>query len=49
MLTAVDALREAGAEVAGVAVVVDRGAGDAIRAAGLAYRAAYDLADLGLA
>ena len=34
VLTAVDALREAGAEVAGVAVVVDRGAGDAIRAAG---------------
>ena len=49
VLTAVDALREAGAEVAGVAVVVDRGAGDAIRAAGLAYRAAYDLVDLGLA
>ena len=48
VLTAVDALREAGAEVAGVAVVVDRGAGDAIRAAGLAYRAAYDLVDLGL-
>jgi orotate phosphoribosyltransferase len=49
VLTAVDALREAGAQVAGVAVVVDRGAGDAIRAAGLAYRAAYDLVDLGLA
>jgi orotate phosphoribosyltransferase len=48
VLTAVDALREAGAAVAGVAVVVDRGAGDAIRAAGLAYRAAYDLVDLGL-
>jgi orotate phosphoribosyltransferase len=48
VLTAVDALREAGAEVAGVAVVVDRGAGDAIRATGLAYRAAYDLVDLGL-
>jgi orotate phosphoribosyltransferase len=49
VLTAVDALREAGAAVAGVAVVVDRGAGDAVRAAGLAYRAAYDLVDLGLA
>jgi orotate phosphoribosyltransferase len=49
VLTAVDALREAGAEVAGVAVVVDRGAGEAIRGAGLAYRAAYDLVDLGLA
>jgi orotate phosphoribosyltransferase len=48
VLTAVDALREAGAEVAGVAVVVDRGAGAAVRAAGLAYRAAYDLTDLGL-
>jgi orotate phosphoribosyltransferase len=49
VLTAVDALRDAGAEVAGVAVVVDRGAGEAIRSAGLAYRAAYDLVDLGLA
>jgi orotate phosphoribosyltransferase len=49
VLTAVDALREAGAVVAGVGGVVDRGAGDAVRAAGLAYRAAYDLVDLGLA
>jgi orotate phosphoribosyltransferase len=49
VLTAVDALREAGANVVGVAVVVDRGAGDAVRAAGLDYRAAYSLADLGLA
>ncbi|MDG4834556.1 orotate phosphoribosyltransferase [Solwaraspora sp. WMMD1047] len=48
VLTAVEALREAGAEVVGVAVVVDRGAGDAVRAAGLPYRAAYTLADLGL-
>lgn len=48
VLTAVAALREAGAEVAGVAVVVDRGAGDAVRAAGLEYRAAYTLSDLGL-
>jgi orotate phosphoribosyltransferase len=48
VLTAVQALREAGAEVAGVAVVVDRGAGDAVRAAGLEYRAAYTLSDLGL-
>ena len=46
--TAVDALREAGADVVGVAVVVDRGAGAAIRAAGLDYRSAYSLADLGL-
>ena len=49
VLTAVDALREAGATVVGVAVVVDRGAGDAVRAAGLDYRAAYTLADLDLA
>lgn len=48
VLAAVEALREAGAEVAGVAVVVDRGAGDAVRAAGLDYRAAYTMADLGL-
>ncbi|MFU8850886.1 orotate phosphoribosyltransferase [Micromonospora sp. SL1-18] len=48
VLAAVEALREAGAEVVGVAVIVDRGAGDAVRAAGLPYRAAYTLADLGL-
>ncbi len=35
VMTAVDALREAGAEVVGVAVIVDRGAGDAVREAGL--------------
>ena len=49
VMTAVEALREAGADVVGVAVIVDRGAGDAVRAAGLDYRAAYSLADLGLA
>ncbi|MFG3422828.1 orotate phosphoribosyltransferase [Micromonospora sp. NPDC047730] len=48
VLTAVEALREVGAEIVGVAVIVDRGAGDAVRAAGLPYRAAYTLADLGL-
>jgi orotate phosphoribosyltransferase len=48
VLTAVEALRSAGAEVVGVAVIVDRGAGDAVRAAGLSYRAAFSLADLGL-
>ncbi len=48
VLTAVEALQEAGAEVVGVAVIVDRGAGDAVRAAGLQYRSAYTLADLGL-
>jgi orotate phosphoribosyltransferase len=48
VLTAVDALRSGGAEVVGVAVIVDRGAGAAVSAAGLPYRAAYTLADLGL-
>jgi orotate phosphoribosyltransferase len=48
VMAAVDALREAGADVVGVAVIVDRGAGDAVREAGLDYRAAYSLADLGL-
>ncbi|MEO6703478.1 MAG: orotate phosphoribosyltransferase [Jatrophihabitantaceae bacterium] len=47
-LTAVEALREAGADVVGVALIVDRGAGDTIRAAGLECRAAFSLADLGL-
>jgi orotate phosphoribosyltransferase len=49
VLAAVDALREAGAEVVAVAVIVDRGAGAAVRAAGLEFRAAYSAADLGLA
>jgi orotate phosphoribosyltransferase len=49
VLQAVEALTEAGAEVVGVAVIVDRGAGDAIRSAGLGYRSAYSLTDLGLA
>jgi orotate phosphoribosyltransferase len=48
-LSAVEALREANAQVVGVAVIVDRGAGDAVRSAGLDYRSAYSLADLGLA
>ncbi|HEY3008686.1 MAG TPA: orotate phosphoribosyltransferase [Micromonosporaceae bacterium] len=48
VLTAVEALRANGADVVGVAVIVDRGAGDAVRAAGLPYRAAFTLADLGL-
>jgi orotate phosphoribosyltransferase len=48
VLTAVEALREAGAEVVGVAVIVERGASPAIEAAGLPYRAAYQLSDLGL-
>jgi orotate phosphoribosyltransferase len=48
VLTAVEALREAGAEVVGVAVIVERGAADRVTAEGLTYRAAYQLADLGL-
>ncbi len=48
VLTAVDALREAGAEVVGVAVIVERGARPRVTEAGLPYRAAYELADLGL-
>jgi orotate phosphoribosyltransferase len=48
VLTAVDALREAGAEVVGVAVLVERGARAAVTGRGLEYRAAYELADLGL-
>jgi orotate phosphoribosyltransferase len=49
VLAAVAAAREANAYVVGVAVVVDRGAGDAVRSAGLEYRTAFTLADLGLA
>lgn len=49
VLAAVAALREAGAEVVGVAVVVERGAAPAVTAAGLRFRSAFSLADLGLA
>ena len=50
VLTAVEALREAGADVIGVAVIVDRntGAKEAVEAAGLAYRAAISATELGL-
>lgn len=48
VLTAVDALRQAGAQVVGVAVIVDRGAGDALARAGLPCRSAFTLTDLGL-
>ncbi len=48
VLTAVEALREAGADVVGVAVIVERGAAPTVEAAGLEYRAAYHLDDLGL-
>ena len=47
-LTAVDALREAGAEVVGVAVLVNRGARDHVEARGIEFRAAYELSDLGI-
>jgi orotate phosphoribosyltransferase len=45
VLTAVEALRPISAEVTGVAVIVDRGAGQAIRAAGMIYRSAFSLAE----
>jgi orotate phosphoribosyltransferase len=48
VLTAVDALQAAGAEVVGVAVLVERGARLAIAGRGLPYRAVFELADLGL-
>jgi orotate phosphoribosyltransferase len=48
VLTAVDALTGAGAEVVGVAVVVDRGARAVVEERGLTYLAAFELADLGL-
>ena len=50
VLTAVTALREAGAEVVGVAVIVDRdtGAKERIEAEGLPYRYAVSATDLGL-
>lgn len=48
VLTAVEALREAGAIVVGVAVIVERGAEPAVREAGLEYRSAYSLQELGL-
>ncbi len=50
VLTAVEALREAGAEVVGVAVIVDRatGARERVEEEGLDYVCAYTLEDLGL-
>jgi orotate phosphoribosyltransferase len=51
VLTAVEALRAAGADVVAVAVIVDRdtGAREAVEAAGLPYYAAYGVKELGLA
>ncbi|CAN1484193.1 PyrE Orotate phosphoribosyltransferase [Candidatus Nanopelagicaceae bacterium] len=48
VLTAVEALKEAGAIVVGVAVIVERGAKQTILNAGYKYYAAYSLEDLGL-
>ena len=48
VLTAVHALTEAGADVVGVAVIVDRGARPHVERKGLRYLAAFDVADLGL-
>jgi len=48
VMTAVEALKEAGAIVVGVAVIVERGAAPLIAENGLKYLAAYQLSDLGL-
>lgn len=50
VLTAVEALREAGAEVVAVAVIVDRGTGarEAVEAQGLRYLSAFSSSELGL-
>jgi orotate phosphoribosyltransferase len=48
VLTAVEALIEAGAIVVGIAVIVERGAEPKFKEAGYEYRAAFQLADLGL-
>ena len=48
VLTAVEALKEAGANVVGVAVIVERGAKEKVESAGFRYLAAYKLRDLGL-
>ena len=47
-LTAVEALREAGAEVVAVATIVERGAAPRMAEEGLDYRSAFTLSDLGL-
>ena len=48
VLTAVEALKEAGAIVVAVAVIGERGAAPKVKEAGFDYRAAYQLSDLGL-
>jgi orotate phosphoribosyltransferase len=48
VMTAVEALREAGAIVVGVATIVERGAAPLLAENNLEYKYAYSLADLGL-
>lgn len=48
VLAAVSALREAGAIVVGVAVIVERGAEPMIVESGLEYRSVFSLSELGL-
>lgn len=48
VLAAVEQLEKAGATVVGVAVIVDRGAGEVIKAKGYEFRSVFSLADLGL-
>nr|WP_062341046.1 orotate phosphoribosyltransferase [Herbidospora sakaeratensis] len=48
VLTAVEALNEAGAVVVGIATIVHRGGDENLAAAGVPYRSAFSLADLGL-
>jgi orotate phosphoribosyltransferase len=48
VLTAVEALQEAGAIVVGVAVIVERGAKEKVESAGFKYFAAFQLKDLRL-
>ncbi|RKS06907.1 orotate phosphoribosyltransferase [Nocardiopsis sp. Huas11] len=48
VLTAVEALREAGAEVVATALILDRGARERVTQEGLEYRAVYGVEDLDL-
>ena len=48
VLTAVEALNEAGAIVVGVAVIVERGAKEKVESAGFKCLAAYQIGELGL-
>ena len=48
VLNAVEALKDAGAIVVGVAVIIERGARQRVESQGIKYFAAYQLSDLGL-